>query len=144
MGNLEVDMAESVEAQLGGDGAQRGIGGVAVGAEVREKNVLEGFRGTFGNQPCGAEVGEMALAAADALLERPGARSLLQQVLVMVGFDDNGVAPPQFLPYQRGGHPEVGDNADPCARSMKPESDRFIGIVRNGKGFNINITDFKR
>ena len=112
VGDFEVDVAEAVEPQLGGDGAQGGVGRVAVGAEVREEDVFEHIGGALGNKLCGTHVGEVALSAADALLERPRARGFLQEVFVVVGFNDDRVASLELFAHQRGGHSEIGDNTN--------------------------------
>jgi hypothetical protein len=98
------------------------------------------LRGGFG----GGDVREMAVAAEDALLERPrAARTILQHLHVVVGFEDEDVRGADAVEHEPGGVAEVGGEADVAARGAQKKSDGVLRVVRDGKGFDEDVGDSK-
>ena len=86
----------------------------------------------------------MAVPAEDALLERPrAARAILQHLHVVVGFEDEDVRGADAVEHEPGGVAEVGGEADVAARGAQQKSDRILGVVRDGKGFDEDVGDLE-
>ena len=120
--------------ELLGHDVLREFGLVAFAAQVREVKMPQpgghDLRGGFG----GGHVREMAVPAEDALLERPRtARTILQHLHVVVGFEDEDVRGADAVEHELGGMAEVGGKADVAARGAQKKSDRVLRVVRNGK-----------
>jgi len=122
----------------------REFGLITFAAQVGEVKVAQfgghDLRGGFG----GGHVREMAVAAKDALLEAPrAARTILQHLHIMIGFEDEDVRGADAVEHEPGRVAEVGDEADVAARRPQKKSDRVLRVVRNLKCFDQNIGDFK-
>ncbi len=130
--------------ELLGHDVLREFGLVAFAAQVGEVKVAQpgghDLRGGFG----GGHVREMAVAAEDALLERPrAARTILQHLHVVVGFEDEDVRGADAVEHEPGGVAEVGGEADVAARSAQQKSDGVLRVVRDGKGFDEHVGDLE-
>ena len=130
--------------ELLGHDVLREFGFVAFAAQVGKVKVAQSgghdLRGGFG----GGDVREMAVAAEDALLERPrAARAILQHLHVVVGFEDEDVRGADAVKHEPGGVAEVGGEADVAARGAQQKSDRILGVVRDGKGFDEDVGDLE-
>lgn len=55
--DLEGNVPQIIQSQLRGDGPQRSIGCVAIGAQMGQINVLQLIGRAFGNQSCGIDIG---------------------------------------------------------------------------------------
>lgn len=130
--------------ELFGHDVLREFGLVAFAAQVGEVKVAQvgghDLRGGFG----GGFVGQMAVAAEDALLEAPrAARTILQHLHVMVGFEDEDVRGADAVEHQLGDVAEVGGKTEIAGGGAQQKSDRILRVVRNGKRFDAHIADFK-
>ena len=130
--------------ELLGHDVLREFGLVAFAAQVGEVKIFQFRRhdlcGGFG----GGDVREMAVAAEDALLERPrAARTILQHLHVVVGFEDEDVRGADAVEHELGGVPEVGGEADVAARGAQKKSDGVLRVVRDGKRFDEDVSDLK-
>jgi len=104
--------------QLGGHELLRGIGG--------------GF------------VREMAMAAEDALLETPGpVRAILQQLDIVIGFEQQNIGRAQPIQDEFGHLAEVGQKSDIHAGGAQKIPDRILGVVQDVKRLDSNVADFK-
>ena len=117
---------------------------VAFAAQVGEVKVAQSgghdLRSGFG----GGHVREMAVAPEDALLKRPrAARTILQHLHVVIGFEDEDVRGADAVEHEFGRMAEVGDEADVAARRPQKKSDGVLRIVRDGKCLDENVGDFK-
>ena len=130
--------------ELLGHDVLREFGLVAFAAQVGEVKVAQSgghdLRGSFG----GGHVREMAMAAEDALLERPrAARTILKHLHVVIGFEDEDVRGADAVEHELGGVAKVGGEADVAARGEQKKPDGVLRVVRNGKGFDANIAHLK-
>src|SRR5678815_2227742 len=84
----------------------------------------------------------MPVPRQDPLLHAPRAfRAGLQELLVVVRFDQYRVRGPDPLVDQLRGKPEIGEESQRSAAVVQDETDRFHGIVRNGKALDIDIAN---
>ena len=130
--------------ELLGHDVLREFGLVTFAAQVGEVKVAQpgghDLRGGFG----GGDVREMAVAAEDALLERPrAARTILQHLHVVVGFEDEDVRGADAVEHEPGRVAEVGREADVAAGGAQKKSDGVLRVMRNGKGFDQHVGDLK-
>lgn len=137
-------MAGANVMELLGHDVMRQFGFVAFAAQVGQVKMTEvgghHLRGGFG----GGFVGEMAVAAKDALLERPGtAGRILQHLHVMIGFQHQNVCGPRAFNDQFGYMSQVGNEPDIAAGGVNQKTDGVLGIVRNGKGVHLQVGDFE-
>ena len=142
--HLEGNVPEVIQSQLRSHRSQGGVRRVAVGTQMGQINVLQGVGCALGNQPCGVDVGQVSLAAANALLERPGPRGFAQEVLIVVGLNDDGLASLELFPDKRRAHTQVGNDPNAGVGGLEAESDGFVRIVRDGEWFDGNVADFER
>ena len=86
-------------------------------------------------------IGEMAGAGENALLDDPGIGADLEHIEVVIGFEDHaiGVAKMNFDEFRHVA--QVGADGDFCAVRTEGETDRVGGIMRNGKGVDVNVTN---
>ena len=130
--------------ELLGHDVLREFGFVALTAEVGEVEVAQfgghDLRGGFG----GGNVGQMAMAAQDALLEAPGpARAILQHLHIVVGFQHQDVGGTDAVEDEFGGVAEVGGKPDVRGGRAQQISHGILGIVRNGKCFDGEVGEFE-
>ena len=130
--------------ELLGHDVLREFGLVAFAAQVGEVKVAQSgghdLRSGFG----GGHVREMAVAPEDALLKRPrAARTILQHLHVVIGFEDEDVRGADAVEHEFGRVAEVGDEANVAASGAQQKSDGVLRIVRDGKCFDQNVGDFK-
>jgi hypothetical protein len=143
-GELEANVRRADVVELLGHDVLREFGLVAFAAQVGKVKIFQfrrhDLRGGFG----GGHVREMAVAAEDALFERPrAARTILQHLHVVVGFEDEDVRGADAVEHELGGVAEVGGEADVAARGAQKKSDGVLRVVRDGKGFDEDIGDLK-
>jgi hypothetical protein len=86
----------------------------------------------------------MAVPAEDALLKAPGAaRTILEHFDIVIGLNQEHVGSAHPLNHQARGVAEVGQNADIACRRLHQESNRVMGIVRNGKSLHKEVTELE-
>lgn len=120
------------------------FGFVAFPAEVGEVKVAQAGGHDLGGGFGGGEVGEVAVAAEDALLEAPGAAgAVLQHFDVVIGFEDEDVGGANAFEDEFGGVAEIGGEADVAGRGAQEKADRVLGIVGDLKGFDQQVVQFK-
>ena len=79
-------------------------------------------------------VGEVAVTRLDALFDGPRALGvLLEEGLVVVGFDEQSVYAAHRLGDERGGMAEVGQEAEGVSPGANDKADRLDRIMRNEK-----------
>ncbi len=92
----------------------------------------------------GGVVGKMAVPAEDALLDAPRPFGVvLQQLEVMVGFEQQHVRGAHAFDHQFGGVAEVGQETDVAAADAQKKPDRIASIVRDGESIHQHVADFK-
>jgi len=139
---VRADLAEFVR-----DGLLRQLGPVAIAAEMREEHVTKFVAGDIAGEGGGGIIAEVAVAAHDALLQGPGTRGVfLQELQVVVGFHDQHIHLTDAFGDELGGVAEVGQHADGEAgsRVANDVADRIVGVMRDGEGFDEQITDLER
>ena len=130
--------------ELLGHDVLREFGLVAFAAQVREVKLLQPGGHDLRDGVGGSGVGDVAVASEDALLQRPrAARTILQHLHVVIGFEHEDVRGADAVEHELGGVAEVGGKPDVPGRGAQNKSDRILRVVRNGKRFNADIADFK-
>ena len=143
-GDLQADVGGADMVELLGHDVLGEFGLVAFAAQVREVKLLQSGGHDLRDGLGGGGVGDVAVAAKDALLERPrAARTILQHLHVVVGFKHQDARGADAVEHQLGDVAEVGGKTDIAGRGAQNESDRVLRVVRDGKGFNADIADFK-
>jgi len=130
--------------ELLGHDVLREFGLVAFAAQVREVKVLQvgghDLRGGLG----GGGIGKMAVPSKDALFQRPGpARTILQHLHVVVGFEDEDVRGTDAFEHELGDMPEVGGKTDVAGGGAEDVADGVLRVVRDGECFDAHVADFK-
>jgi hypothetical protein len=88
-------------------------------------------------------IGEMAGAGKDALLDDPRIGANFEHVEVVIGFEDQAIGFAE-VDFDKLGHvAEVGADGNLGAVGTKGEPDRIDGIVRDGEGVDVDVTDTK-
>ena len=83
----------------------------------------------------------MPVRRADALLDGERAFGVaLEQVLVVVGLDEQAVYPGNVVDYRVVDVAEVGENGERCLRRADGEPHRVGRVVRHGKGRNFECS----
>lgn len=86
-------------------------------------------------------IGKVSGAREHALLNDPGVGANLEHVEVVVGFENETIGFAE-VNFDKFGHvAEICADGDLSAVGTESESDRVGGIVRNGEGVDIDITD---
>jgi len=137
-------MGSANMVELFGHDVLRELGRVTFAAQMGEVEVAQAvghdLRGGLG----GGDVGEVAVAAEDALLETPRtARTILQHLHVMIGFEHEDIGGADAVEYEPGGVAKVGGEAEGAGGSSDQVPNRVLGVVRDGKGFDADIADLK-
>jgi len=114
---------------------------VAFPAEVGQEHLLEGVAGDFRQQRRGGLVGQVPLPAEDALLERPRAEGTVDEHFVVVGLEHEGLAAAQAFAGELRGHAEVGGDAEARRAAGQDETDRRVGVVRQGERQDLDVAD---
>jgi hypothetical protein len=86
-------------------------------------------------------IGKMTRAAEDALLDDPGIGADLKHIEIVIGFEDQAIDIAE-MDFDEFGHvAEVGDDGELGTVGAEGECDRVGGVVRNGEGVDVNVTD---
>lgn len=142
-GDFDVVAAEFEEA--GGDGLVGELGAIAVAAEVAEVELLQVGVQDLVEDIGGGVIGEVAVAAEDALLQTPWTSHIfLQELQVVIGFQDNDVRAADAFHDELGGMAEVREETDGASTGIQDEADGVLGVVRDGKGVDAHLTQFER
>jgi hypothetical protein len=143
-GELEGDMSGADLVELLGHDVAGEFGGVAFAAEMREVEMAQAVGHDLGGGLGGGDVGDVTVAAEDALLERPGtARAVLEHFDVVIGFEHEDVGQTDAFEDEFGDVAEVGDETNVAGAGVEHEADRVLGIVRDGKGLDADVADFE-
>ena len=130
--------------ELLGHDVLREFGLVAFAAQVREVKLLQPGGHDLRDGLGGGGVGDMPVPAEDALLERPrAARTILQHLHVVVGFEDEHVRGADAFEHELGDVAEVGGKSDVAGGGAEDVADGVLRVVRNGKSLDENVGDFK-
>ena len=144
-----------MDAGLGDDEAGRAAGGgqglggglfdegrmVVVGAEVAEDEGDGGGVERFADVVAGDVVGQMAVAAHDALLDGPGVRADFEHFEVVIGLEQEEVGAAEMIANGFGEVAEVGGDADAEAFGAEAEADGVGGVVGDGEGGDGDVAD---
>ena len=143
-GDLEADVFGAEVVELLGHDVLGELGLVAFAAEVREVELAEVGGDDLGDGFGGGDVGDVTVTAEDALLESPGtARTVLEHLHVVVGFEDEDVRGADALEHQLRDMAEVGGKADGAGGGAQDKTHRVLSVVRDGKSFDANIADLE-
>ena len=130
--------------KLFGHDVLSGFGGIAFAAKVRQIKLPQSCGHDMRDGLGGGDVGNVAVAAEDALFERPrAARTVLQHLHVVVGFEDEDVRMANAFEDQLGDVTKVGGKADIACTGVEDESNWILRVVREGKSLDVHIADFK-
>lgn len=87
----------------------------------------------------------MAVPAQDALLDAPRALGVgLEQLQVMIGFQQEHVRGANAFDDEVGGMAEVGQETNVSRSRADQKADRIVGVVRHGESVHDDIPHFKR
>ena len=122
----------------------REFGAVAFAAEMGKVKMFQSgghdLRGGFGS----GIVRKMAVTAKDALLETPrAARTILQHLHVVIGFEHEDIRRTNALDDQFRHVAEVGDKTDVAGSGAQQKTNGILGVVRDGKSVHQQVADFK-
>jgi len=107
---------------------------VAIPAKVTEHDLPESRGARFGHEIGGGAVGKVPVRRHDALLDGKRAFGVgLQQVLVVVGFDEETIDFGHMMEEGSRDMTEIGENADGTRFASDSETHRVDGIVRDGE-----------
>ena len=117
---------------------------VAVAAQVPEINLPQ-ISGYDLLRDCGGGlVAEMSMAAENALFDAPRpAAILLEQLQVVIGLEHQDIGSANPFHGQLGGVTEIGEEAQVAGTGADQESNRVLGIVRDGKGVDGKVADLE-
>ena len=139
--------------------AKSGFGGTAVesfsSGKVDEVGIVVGFGDVGEDKEAGAGVetvgggevfannmiGEMAIAAHNALLDVPRIRADLEHFEIVIGFQDEAISVAQMEFDQFRKIPQVGNDGDFGAVGAECVAHRIRGVVRNGEWGNFDVAD---
>jgi hypothetical protein len=88
-------------------------------------------------------IGEMAGAGKHALLNNPRIRANLEHIKVVIGFEDETISFAEVDFDQFRHVAEVGADGNLGAVGAESETDGINGVVRDGEGVDVDITDTK-
>lgn len=141
-GAVNGDLIEAALAQCFADFSSRERGVVAVFAEVVQHDPAETLRGDFGDEVRRLGVRQMTVTGGNPLFGGPGSLPVvLEQHLVVICFDMQGVEIPEALPDQMGDMAGVAERAQTEPFSTKNKSHRIHGIMGHGKTFHFESAD---
>jgi hypothetical protein len=97
----------------------------------------------IGEEFADGEIGKMAGAGENALLDDPGIRADLEHVEIVIGFEDEAIGLAEMDLDEFGHVAEIGADGDLVAVGAEGEADGVGGIVRDGEGVDVDVTDGK-
>jgi len=141
MGGEYTDVGQADRGQMGAHDVKGELEVVAFATEMGEEDLLEGVAGDVGEQGGGRFVGEVALAAEDALFEGPRAEGVVHQSFVVVGFEHDELASAQAFAGELRGHAEVGGDAEAGGAAGEDEAHGRVGIVGQGERQDLDVAN---
>ena len=134
--------ANRIEAVLNGRACELRL--ITVAAQMPQENVLK-IRGDKIRENSGRGlVAEMSMAAHDPLFDAPWTSNIvLQQLHVVIRFQNEDVGRTDSLHHQLGGVAKICKKADLTSISAEHETDWIVGIMRDGESFHANIANFE-
>ena len=92
----------------------------------------------------GRFIGEMAVAAKDALFEAPRPMwAILKQFDIMIGFENQDIGGTNSFKHQPRGMSKIGQEPDIALASSEQEPNRVLRVMWHTKGFNRHIFNVK-
>jgi len=88
-------------------------------------------------------IGKMAGTGEDALLDDPRVGADLEHVEIMIGFEDEAIGFAEMDFDELGHVTKIGADGDLGAVGAEGEGDGVDGVVRNGEGVDVDVTDAK-
>jgi len=143
-GELKLNVGGADVVELFGHDVVREFGAIAFPAQVGEIKMAQVGGHDLSDCFSGGFIREMAMAAQNALLQRPGTvRTFLQHLYVVIGFKDEDVRGARAFNHQLGHVPEIGDEPEIAGGGVEQKSDRVLGVMRDGEGVHLHVGDFK-
>jgi hypothetical protein len=144
VGGEDLDVAEAGGGEVGADDMHGALEFVAFAAEMGEEDLPEGVAGDVGEEGGGHLVGEVALAAEDALLERPRAGGAVDEISSWLASRTTS-----WQPRRRSRATEVAmprSVAMPRRESAagQHEADGLVGVVGQRKRQQLDVADGER
>ncbi len=117
---------------------------VTFAAEMAEIHVTEVGRHDLFSRIGGRVVGQVAVTPQDSLLETPGpVGTVLKHFDIVVGLQNEHVGGPDSFKNQAVGMAQIGQKTDVAGNRAQQETDRILRVVRDGKGFDHDVANFK-
>ena len=133
-GAMHFDFAPAALRQHRADRARGQLRRVAIAAQMPEHDALEFPAQELLDHGGRRGIRKMAVARLDPLLHRPGPmRIVLQQFLVVIRLDHEGVHLAQPLDHHLRRVTEIGDEPERALAGVKRVADRIDRVVRDGK-----------
>jgi len=118
---------------------------VTVTAQVPEIQTPQFIRDDLLSDFGGSDIGEMTVAAEDALFDAPGAPGVfLEQLQVMIGLQQENIRRADAFDDQLRGIAEVGQKTEVARPRPQEKTDGIARVVWNGKSIDANVTYLKR
>lgn len=128
-------------------GADDGLGegwAITIAAEVAEVEVTQLGGHDFRGELSGGVVGQVAVAAKNALLGGPGALGVvLEHFDVVIRFEDEDVGLADAFDDEPGGVTEIGKETDIAGVGAEEESNGIVSVVRDAEGIDGDVTEFE-
>ena len=106
--------------------------------------LLQRGRLDAGDEGGGFGIREVAVAGGDALLDGPRTAGVpLQELLIVVGFDDQGLDAASGLADQAGSESEVSEDGEGDMATFDAKAHGIRGIVGHGEGQGLEACDVK-
>ncbi|CAN6484224.1 unnamed protein product [Victoria cruziana] len=128
-----------VRVQDRGEGGACQVGSVVAFAQVRGRHPLQARMQTGGQDGGRRLVGQVAVAAQDAPFQCGRVAAAAQQGLVVVAFQQQGVAALQAAQHLGRRAADIGQDAQAALAVAAQQLQRLLGIVGHGKGLQAQI-----
>lgn len=118
------------------------FGTIALAAQMGEKQMAEfGGHDLFGGIG-GGFIGQMTVAAENALFQTPGpAHAVLQHLDVVIGFQHQHIRGANAIQNEFGHVPEVGEETNIAGGRVQQETNGVLRVVRNVERIDPHVAD---
>lgn len=109
--------------------------------QVSQKDLLQLLVVQVFHEVFAFPVGYVAMGAANPLFQVGEVRAIHEKFEVVIGLDDQCVTGFEAIAHQVRDDPQVGADSKTSLLMLDDKSRRVPGIVRNGKGMNVKVSD---
>ena len=135
--------ADLVEA--GADGPMSQVRFIAIAAQMPKEDLRKLGSDDLRRNIGSSVVAEVAMTAKDSLLHAPGTfYVILEELHVVIGFQDENIGLAHTLDHELGGMAQVSEKTDLLGHGPEKKANGIVSVMGNAEGVHDNVSNLER